>query len=84
MNVSEAIETIGQVRLAELAGCTRLTIERAKLRGAFPRSRPALASAKPSAIRGFRSTGMFRPVASGRLSRRSKDGGIAPKDGGGG
>ena len=35
MNVSEAIETIGQVRLAELAGCARLTIDRAKLRGAF-------------------------------------------------
>ena len=35
MNVSEAIETIGQVRLAELAGCARTTIDRTKQRGAF-------------------------------------------------
>ena len=33
MNVSEAIETIGQARLAELAGCTRATIDRTKIRG---------------------------------------------------
>ena len=33
MNVREAIETIGQARLAELAGCTRTTIDRTKQRG---------------------------------------------------
>ena len=38
MNVSEAIETIGMQRLAELAGCTRTTIDRTKVRGAFSSS----------------------------------------------
>ncbi len=33
MNVREAIETIGMQRLAELAGCTRTTIDRTKQRG---------------------------------------------------
>ena len=38
MNVREAIETIGMQRLAELAGCTRTTIDRTKVRGAFSSS----------------------------------------------
>ena len=38
MTVSEAIETIGMQRLAELAGCTRATIDRTKVRGAFSSS----------------------------------------------
>ena len=38
MTVSEAIETIGHARLAELAGCTRPTIDRTKVRGAFSSS----------------------------------------------
>ena len=33
MNVREAIETIGMQRLAELAGCTRTTMDRTKQRG---------------------------------------------------
>ena len=33
MNVREAIETIGMQRLAGLAGCTRTTIDRTKVRG---------------------------------------------------
>ena len=33
MNVREAIETIGMQRLAELAGCSRTTIDRTKQRG---------------------------------------------------
>ena len=33
MNVREAIETIGMQRLAELAGCTRTTVDRTKQRG---------------------------------------------------
>ena len=33
MNVREAIETIGMQRLADLAGCTRTTIDRTKQRG---------------------------------------------------
>ena len=35
MNVREAIETIGMQRLAELAGCTRTTIDRTKQKGAI-------------------------------------------------
>ena len=38
MNVREAIETIGMQRLAELAGCTRTTIDRTKQRGDFSSS----------------------------------------------
>ena len=42
MNVREAIDTIGQVRLAKLAGCTRTTIDRTKVRGAFASSPTAV------------------------------------------
>ena len=84
MNVSEAIETIGQVRLAELAGCTRLTIERAKLRGAFS-SKPTGARIRQAirdqglSLDGDVPTGGERSIVS-----QIKDAELRQKDGGGG